>query len=77
MKTTKLHTSTTARAKARTQETAHAPEHLQARQALLAAMSAAPVMIGLWAAACIVGALITSGGPLALAQGWLQAVTGI
>jgi hypothetical protein len=77
MKTNQSHNSTLAKAKAGAQATAGTLEHLQIHQAIIAAMSAVPVMIVLWAAACFLGALITSGGPLALARGWLQAVTGI
>lgn len=38
--------------------------------------SAIPVAIGLWAAACFVGGLMT-GGPLAMLQGFVSAVTGL
>jgi hypothetical protein len=43
----------------------------------IAAMAGVSVIIGLWAVASFVGAMITSGGPLALATGWFQAVTGM
>jgi hypothetical protein len=76
MENKQLHDSTLAKAKVRTQVAAGTLEHLQAHQAITAAMSAVPVMIVLWAAACFLGALITS-GPLALARSWLQAVTGV
>ena len=33
--------------------------------------------IGLWATACFVGAMFTSGGPLQLAQNYFSAVIGI
>lgn len=33
-------------------------------------------LTGLWAVACFVGALLTSGGPLALARAWISSVTG-
>ena len=33
-------------------------------------------LTGLWAVACFVGALVTAGGPLALAGAWISAVTG-
>lgn len=38
--------------------------------------SAIPVAIGLWAAACFVGGLM-AGGPLALVQGFVSALTGL
>jgi hypothetical protein len=40
------------------------------------AFGVAPVLIGLWAAACIVGALLASDGPLALVQKWMSAILG-
>jgi hypothetical protein len=43
----------------------------------IAAMTGVSVIVGLWAVASFVGAMITSGGPLALATGWFQAVTGM
>jgi hypothetical protein len=33
-------------------------------------------LVGLWAVACFVGALVVTGGPLALTQAWISAVTG-
>lgn len=43
----------------------------------IAAMTGLSAIVGLWAAASFVGAMITSGGPLALVRGWFQAVTGL
>jgi hypothetical protein len=34
-------------------------------------------LIGLWAVACMVGAMISSGGPVALFTGWFKAVGGL
>jgi hypothetical protein len=33
-------------------------------------------LIGLWALACLVSALIKNGGPIKLFKKWLQAITG-
>ena len=41
------------------------------------AMSAVPSLVGIWAAACFVGAMVTSGGPLGLARNYFQAITGM
>jgi hypothetical protein len=41
------------------------------------AVSVAPVLIGIWAAACFVGGLIASGGPLAMLKSWFAAFTGM
>lgn len=40
------------------------------------AFGVAPVVIGIWAAACIVGALLASDGPLSLVQKWISAIIG-
>lgn len=64
-------------AKTRTRETASTSKTLTSQQAKLAALSAAPAMIGLWSAACLLGAMMASGGPFALARCWFQAVTGM
>jgi hypothetical protein len=77
MENNQPHPSILAKARVRNQVTAGALEHLQAHQAMLAAMLALPAMIVVWAVAAFAGALITSGGPLALFRGWLQAVTGL
>lgn len=37
-------------------------------------VGAAPVLIGLWAAACIVGGLLASEGPVAFVQKWMSAI---
>lgn len=42
----------------------------------LATFGTISTLVGLWAVACFVGALLTSGGPIALAQAWISAVTG-
>lgn len=55
----------------------YAGAHEEATRNTLAAMSAAPALIGLWAVACVVGALFSVGGPLELVKSWFQAVTGI
>lgn len=43
----------------------------------VAAMGGVSALIGLWAAACFVGAMMSGGGPLALAKGWFSAITGM
>lgn len=42
----------------------------------LTAFGAISALVGLWAVACFVGALLATGGPIALAQAWISAVTG-
>ena len=43
----------------------------------IVAMGGISGLIGLWALASIVGAMVTAGGPLALITGWIGAVTGL
>lgn len=43
----------------------------------VAAMGGVSAVIGLWALACLVSALVGNGGLLALTRSWLQAVTGM
>lgn len=42
----------------------------------VAAMGGVSALIGLWATACFVGAMV-SGGPLSLIKGFVSAITGI
>lgn len=37
----------------------------------------AAAVVGAWVVSCLVAAVITAGGPLALAGSWLSAVTGM
>ncbi len=41
------------------------------------ALNIAGVLVALWVAACIVGGMIVSGGPIALVKGWFSAVMGL
>ena len=43
----------------------------------IAVMGGVSALIGLWAAACFVSALMGEGGLLALTRSWFQAVTGM
>lgn len=69
MKTTTL-TKTQTRVTARTGE-----QHEISRKAV-ATMAAPAALVGLWAVACLVSAMVSSGGPLGLARAWVQAVAG-
>ncbi|MFZ5767063.1 MAG: hypothetical protein ACOY4H_15915 [Thermodesulfobacteriota bacterium] len=46
-------------------------------RAALMALSAPSALIGVWSLACLVGALVASGGPVALAQSWFSAISGM
>ncbi len=41
------------------------------------ALTIAGGLVALWVAACIVGGIVVSGGPIALVKGWFAAVTGM
>jgi hypothetical protein len=43
----------------------------------IAVMGGISALIGLWALASLVSAMVSSGGPLALAMGWFQAISGL
>lgn len=68
--------------KTRTVTKAKADEHAQVgldslSKGSLAFMGGISALIGIWAAACFVGAMITGGGPLAMASSWFTAITGM
>jgi hypothetical protein len=44
---------------------------------MVAAAFAGTAMIGLWSLAALLGGLISSGGPLGLVRGYVQALTGL
>lgn len=69
--------TTTATTKTRTRTIEHANVAQEVSKGTIAAMSAVPGLIGLWAAACFVGGLVSAGGPLAFAKSWFQAITGM
>ena len=41
------------------------------------ALNIAGILVALWVAACLVGGMIASGGPVALVKGWFSAVMGL
>ncbi len=73
MKTTSVETKT--RKKVNAVDSAHASVELS--KAAITAAVTVPAIIGIWAAACFVGGLIVSGGPLAMIKNFFSAVTGI
>lgn len=46
------------------------------KEATMAAM-VVPVLIGIWSAACFVGGMVVSGGPLTMIKNYFSAVTGM
>lgn len=55
----------------------NAPAKVEVSRGAMMAIGAVPALIGLWAAACFVGGLIASGGPIAMAKSWFSAFTGM
>lgn len=68
---------TTSLAKTRTRTEVHAGEKSTISQRALVAMAVPSALVGLWAAACLVSAMVSNGGPLGLVRIWFQAITGI
>ena len=50
---------------------------LKVSRKAVAAVGTVSGAIGLWAVACFVGGMVSSGGPLAFAKAWVSAVTGM
>lgn len=63
--------------KNQTRTRVHTNEKLEISTGTIVAMSAVPCLVGIWASACFVGAIITSGGPFELARNYFQAITGM
>jgi len=55
----------------------NAPAKVEVSRGAMIALGAVPTLIGIWAAACFVGGLIASGGPIAMAKSWFSAFTGM
>ncbi|MGV1099314.1 hypothetical protein ACUUL3_07875 [Thiovibrio sp. JS02] len=65
--------SSMVKTKTRTQAKAHSAVDTQVARNFLGTVGVASAVIGLWSVACLVSAMV-SNGPLALVQGWFQAV---
>ena len=73
-----MKTSASEHIKTRTKTSINTSELVQAEMSkgAIRSLNIAGVLVGLWVAACIVGGMIVSGGPIALVKGWFSAVTG-
>lgn len=65
-----------AKSKNRTTSAARETTDTRISTGALAVFGTISALAGLWAVACFVGALLATGGPIALAQAWISAVTG-
>lgn len=74
-----MKTSANEDVKTRTKTSVNTSELVQAEMSkgAICSLNIAGVLVGLWAAACIVGGMIVIGGPIALVKGWFYAVTGL
>ncbi len=65
---------------AKTRDKERANDSARARVELsrgaMATAGAAIAAVGLWSAACIVGGVISAGGPIAFVKSWFSAVAG-
>jgi len=68
---------TTAQVQTRTHATDHSNVKAEASKGAIAIMAAVPGLIGLWSAACFVGAMAAGGGPLGMASSWFRAISGL
>lgn len=65
-----------AKSRSRARSVAQATTDTKISTGALAAFGTISTLIGLWAVACFVGAMLATGGPLTLARAWISAVTG-
>lgn len=77
METTNHEPRVMVKTKAQPKAASNAQAQVEASHGTMAAMAAVPTLIGLWALACLVGGLISSGGPLKLAYSWFLASSGL
>ncbi len=72
------HTITDAKVKTRTQE--RVSDATRAEDTIVSGImtigGTVAFLIGLWAAACVVGGLIAAGGPIQFVKSWFLAVSG-
>lgn len=74
-----MKTSVNEKVKTRTKSNVDTSElvHAEVSRGAIRALSTVGVLIGLWAAASIIGGIIVSGGFMSLLKGWFSAVTGM
>jgi hypothetical protein len=66
----------TIKAQTKAKETSNAAVDSVSRGSIIT-MGVASALVGLWAVACLVSAMLGSGSPLALIKGWFSAVSGM
>lgn len=68
--------TTLAKTRNRTRTAAHNASDSRISTGAVATFGTLSTLVGLWAVACFVGAMISTGGPIALAGAWISAVAG-
>ena len=77
MKPLPMHIKTRAKSKIEIESADNVDVKQEVARSTVWAVGVAPVLVGLWAAACIVGGLLASEGPVALVQKWMSAIMGM
>ncbi|OKY76521.1 MAG: hypothetical protein BM485_04645 [Desulfobulbaceae bacterium DB1] len=74
-------TNPEAKAQVKKRSTVSSSENIQAKvevsKGVVIALGTAPALIGIWAAACFVGGLVASGGPIGMVKSWFSAISGM
>ena len=70
-------TQVQAKTKVQTNTKADTRAQAEVSKGAMFAVTSIPTLIGVWAAACFVGGLVASGGPVSMAQSFFTAVTGL
>lgn len=68
---------TTTMTKTRTRTTDRVNETSEISRGMSIALGASTGLVGAWVAACFIGAMVASGGPLELVKNYFQAITGM
>jgi len=71
-----MKTTTTTKTKVPVRTSEHVGVTTEISKGAIGALGGISALIGLWAIACFVGGLVASGGPVAMAKNWLEAVIG-
>lgn len=77
MKVTEQKPSAIAKTKSQPKASSTLQAQVDASNGTMATMAAVPAFIGLWAAACFIGGMISSGGPLEMVKNWFSAISGM
>ncbi|MBI5558559.1 MAG: hypothetical protein HY885_13075 [Deltaproteobacteria bacterium] len=77
MKSTMPEANVQVKTRSHSQASETANTGLEVSKGAMIALSAVPALAGVWAAACLFGGLLASGGPIGLIKSWFSAVMGM